>query len=188
MSETQRNIVETSNTQNVRQVAPTILIGLGGTGKEILLRLRRRFYERYNFFGFPTMAYLWVDTDTRNINIDGQVLDHIMDAVKFRQEECVSAEIPGEAFMEYFRNQNRNPHIFSWLDQGLQQLGQVVDGAGQVRPLGRLAFFHSFDDVSSKLNRALAKVQDKSAKEEMLNRYGINVDGTALNVIMVFSV
>jgi Tubulin like len=188
MAEEQRNIVDDGTAANVRKVAPTILIGLGGTGKEVLLRLRRRFYERYNFFGFPTMAYLWVDTDTRNVNIDGQVLDHIMDAVKFRQEERVSAEIPGDAFMEYFRNQTRNPHIFSWLDQKLSAQGQVLNGAGQVRPLGRLAFFHSFDDVSSKLNKALAKVQDKSAKEEMLNRYGIDVDVTALDVILIFSV
>lgn len=188
MVEEQRNIADDGTAANVRKVAPTILIGLGGTGKEVLLRLRRRFYERYNFFGFPTMAYLWVDTDTRNVNIDGQVLDHIMDAVKFRQEESVSAEIPGDAFMEYFRNQTRNPHIFSWLDQKLSAQGQVLNGAGQVRPLGRLAFFHSFDEVSSKLNKALAKVQDKSAKEEMLNRYGIDVDATALDVIFIFSV
>jgi hypothetical protein len=188
MAEEQRNIADASTTANVRQVAPTILIGLGGTGKEVLLRLRRRFYERYNFFGFPTMAYLWLDTDTRNVNIDGQALDHIMDAVKFRQEERVSAEIPGDAFMEYFRNQTRNPHIFSWLDQKLAAQGQVLNGAGQVRPLGRLAFFHSFDDISSKLNRALAKVHDRSAKEEMLNRHGIEVDPTALDVILIFSV
>lgn len=188
MAEDQRNIVDASAAANVRKVAPTILIGLGGTGKEVLLRLRRRFYERYNFFGFPTMAYLWVDTDTRNINIDGQPLDHIMESVQFRQEERVSAEIPGDAFVEYFRNQRSSPHIFNWLNQGLQQQGQVLNGAGQIRPLGRLAFFHSYDDVRSKLDNAWAKVRAQTAKEEMLDRYGIDVEGNALDVIMVFSV
>jgi hypothetical protein len=189
MAEEQRNIADGgAAAANVRKVAPTILIGLGGTGKEVLLRLRRRFYERYNFFGFPTMAYLWVDTDTRNVNIDGQPLDHIMDSVQFRQDERVSAEIPGDAFIEYFRNQRSSPHIFSWLDQKLSAQGQVLNGAGQVRPLGRLAFFHSYDEVRSNLDNAWAKVRAKSAKEEMLDRYGIEVEGNALDVIMVFSV
>src|SRR5437588_5142398 len=97
MAEEQRNITDSSAKTNVRKVAPTILIGLGGSGKEVLLRLRRRFYERYNFFGFPTIAYLWVDTDTQNNDIDGQALDHIMESVLFRQEERVNAEIPGNA-------------------------------------------------------------------------------------------
>ncbi len=188
MADEQRNPADVGTSANVRKVAPTILIGLGGTGKEVLLRLRRRFYERYNLFGFPTMAYLWLDTDTRNINIDGQPLDHIMESVQFRQEERVSAEIPGDAFVEYFRNQRSSPHIFGWLSQGLQQQGQVLNGAGQIRPLGRLAFFHSYDDIRSKLDHALAKVRAQTAKEEMLDRYGIDVDAGALDVVLVFSV
>ena len=67
-----------------RNVAPTLLIGLGGTGKEVLLRFRRRLYERYGIFGFPTTGYLWIDTDTRNRNIDDQPLDHIMQQVMLR--------------------------------------------------------------------------------------------------------
>ena len=187
MAEEQRNIMG-AGTANVRKVAPTILIGLGGSGKEVLLRLRRRFYERYNFFGFPTIAYLWVDTDTQNNDIDGQALDHIMESVLFRQEERVNAEIPGNAFMEYFRNQRSAPHIFSWLDQKLSAQGQVLNGAGQVRPLGRLAFFHSYNNIRNKLDEAWAKVRDDSAHQEMLNKYNIEVDANALNVILVFSV
>ncbi|HVG35964.1 MAG TPA: tubulin-like doman-containing protein [Pyrinomonadaceae bacterium] len=187
MSEEQRNIVDGA-AANVRRVAPTILIGLGGTGKEVLLRLRRRFYERYNIFGFPTMAYLWIDTDTQNTDIDGQALDHIMESVLFRQDERVNAEIPGGAFAEYFRNQRSSPHIFSWLDQKLSGMGAVVNGAGQVRPLGRLAFFHSYNDIRNKLDEAWAKVRADAAHQEMLNKYRIEVDANALNVILIFSV
>lgn len=187
MATEQRDIAD-GIAANVRKVAPTILIGLGGSGKEVLLRLRRRFYERYNVFGFPTMAYLWVDTDTQNTDIDGQALDHIMESVAFQQEERVNAEIQGGSFKEYFRNQRSSPHIFNWLDQKLAAQGQVLNGAGQVRPLGRLAFFHSYINILNRLSDAWAKVRDDAAHREMLNRYGIEVDAGALNVILVFSV
>lgn len=187
MATEQRDIAD-GIAANVRNVAPTILIGLGGSGKEVLLRLRRRFYERYGVFGFPTMAYLWVDTDTQNTDIDGQVLDHIMESVVFQQEERVNASIPGGSFKEYFRNQRSSPHIFNWLDQKLSAQGQVLNGAGQVRPLGRLAFFHSYTNILNRLNEAWAKVRDDAAHQEMLNRYKIEVDAGALDVILVFSV
>jgi Tubulin like len=187
MAEEQRNIGD-QNVARIRNVTPTILIGLGGTGKEVLLRLRRRFYEKYNFFGFPTMAYLWLDTDTQNTDIDGQELDHIMESVLFRQDECVNAEIPSSAFTEYFRNQRSSPHIFSWLDQKLAGMGSVVNGAGQVRPLGRLAFFHSYQEIRNKLDEAWAQVRADAAHREMATKHRIEVDTEALNVILIFSI
>lgn len=186
MADNQARIID-GIASRVRNVAPTIIIGLGGTGKEVLLRLRRRFYERYNIFGFPTVAYLWIDTDTRNRNIDDQPLDHIMEQVMFKEEEHVSAEVQGSAFMGYFRDQRTSPHIFSWLDPQLGALGSVVHGARQVRPLGRLAFFHCYRDIRTKLDAALARVRAQTAVEAMGNR-GIVVDGNALDVIILFSI
>lgn len=186
MSDNQARIID-GIVNKVRNVAPTIIIGLGGTGKEVLLRLRRRFYERYNMFGFPTVAYLWVDTDTRNRNIDDQPLDHIMEQVMFKEDEQVSAEVQGSAFMGYFRDQRTSPHLFSWLDPQLGALGSVVHGARQVRPLGRLAFFHCYRDIRTKLDAALARVRAQTAVEAMGKR-GIEVDGNALDVIIIFSV
>ena len=36
----------TADNAQTLNLAPTMLIGLGGTGKETLLRIRRMFYER----------------------------------------------------------------------------------------------------------------------------------------------
>jgi hypothetical protein len=36
-----------ANPANNKPVGPTLMIGLGGTGKEVLLRLRRKLVERY---------------------------------------------------------------------------------------------------------------------------------------------
>ena len=47
-----------------QELMPTILIGLGGTGKEVLLRIRRQFVEKYGSINdFPILSYLYIDTD-----------------------------------------------------------------------------------------------------------------------------
>src|ERR1044072_2309034 len=184
MADDQSKVTDTL-TAGARNVAPTILLGLGGTGKEVLLRLRKRFYERYGEFGFPTVGYLWLDTDTRNTNIDDQPLDHIMQQVMFKEEERVNAEIPGGAFMEYFKDYRAHPHIFSWLDPKLAAQGQVLNGAGQVRPLGRLAFFHCYSDIRQKLDAVRAKVGQQIALQDLLNKRKIVVDGNLLDIIII---
>ena len=50
--------------QTEAAIRPTVLIGLGGSGKEVLMRLRRLFYERHGTVGLPITQYLWFDTDT----------------------------------------------------------------------------------------------------------------------------
>src|SRR5438034_7551738 len=87
---------------NSCRVEPTLLIGLGGTGKEVLLRLRQRFVEKYNIVGFPTMAYLWIDTDTQNHNIDGQAIDYIAEQALFKPGEWIDAQVPGNDFKTLF--------------------------------------------------------------------------------------
>ena len=42
-----------------QELMPTIIIGLGGTGKEVLLRIRRQFVEKYGAITeFPIISYL----------------------------------------------------------------------------------------------------------------------------------
>src|SRR5271166_6576855 len=47
-----------------RTLAPTMLIGIGGTGVDVLMRVRRQFFERYGTTGFPIVGYLALDTDS----------------------------------------------------------------------------------------------------------------------------
>src|SRR5437016_1822211 len=92
-----------NNLQNF--IEPTIFVGLGGTGKETLLRIRRRFFEKFGVIGYPILGYLWIDTDMQNQNLDGQMLDdHIAEEVRFRAEEYIDAQVPAQHFMAYFEN------------------------------------------------------------------------------------
>lgn len=179
---------------NVRQIAPTLLIGLGGTGKEVLLRIRRRFYERFGEVGFPIMEYLWIDTDMRNLDLEGQQYDYLMERVAFRAEEKLDAQVPGPTFTGFFRDPESHPNIFSWLDPGLRSYGQVVDGAGQKRQFGRLSFFLHHRRFRDRLLAMKNNVLDQRAAEALVDlcrRHGIDapqVDRGRLDVIFVFSV
>ena len=47
-----------------QKLRPTLIIGLGGSGGDILLRLRKKFFEKFGGIGeFPIVGYLWFDTD-----------------------------------------------------------------------------------------------------------------------------
>jgi len=179
---------------NVRHIAPTLLIGLGGTGKEVLLRVRRRFFERFGATGFPIMSYLWIDTDMRNVDLEGQKYDYLMDRVAFDAAEKLDAQIPGGTFSGYFRDPESHPNIFSWLDPSLRSYGQVLDGAGQKRQFGRLSFFHHFRSIRERLLTMKNTVLDQAAADELValcRRHSIDipeVDRTRLDVIFVFSV
>jgi len=47
-----------------KSMVPTVLVGIGGTGNEILSRLRRLIEESYgSLSNFPIVSFLVVDTD-----------------------------------------------------------------------------------------------------------------------------
>src|SRR5882724_8500300 len=75
--------------QLIGAIRPTLFIGLGGTGKEVLLRLRRKFYERLGQPGLPCTAYMWIDTDTRDVMARGERVDDIYQAVAFEEYEKI---------------------------------------------------------------------------------------------------
>jgi hypothetical protein len=171
----------------VRKSAPTIIIGLGGTGKELMLRLRKRFYESYNSPGLPTVAYLCIDTDASSRTIDLGPTDYIRKQVMFRDEEFVSAEIPGDEFVKYFNDPQRSGRVCGWLDRRLVVNGMVTNGAGQVRALGRLAFFHNHREIRDKLDHLVAKIRSQRSLEETQDKYRLAVDTNVLDVIVICS-
>lgn len=173
---------------NIYQVKPTLLVGLGGTGKEVLLRLRQRFVEKYDVVGFPTMAYLWVDTDMQNQNIDGKAITYIDQEARFKESEQVDAQISGVHFQAIFNNPNQHGHIFRWVYPSLAGQGAVINGARKIRPLGRLGFFHAYDTIQRRLNALSSQVLSQKAWQEMQTTYGTQVDAhNGMQIILVCS-
>jgi hypothetical protein len=45
-------------------IVPTLFVGLGGTGRDVLMRLRRRFFEQDGSLRSAWTRYLMMDTDS----------------------------------------------------------------------------------------------------------------------------
>src|SRR5205823_2488220 len=145
----------TNAEQVAPHISPTLLIGLGGSGKDVLLRIRRMFYERYGrradgTLGFPIVGYLALDTDPKAFDrIEGESpSDFVLRNIWFKEggtPEALACTLDARQVEDYFKHgEQKAPHIARWLPPGLMKFGAngIVDGAGQNRLFGRLAFFH----------------------------------------------
>jgi hypothetical protein len=168
-------------------IQSSLLIGLGGTGKQVLLQLRRKFFERYGIKGFPVMSYLWIDTDTQNIGLDNQELDYLLQEVMMDEDERVDCQVPQAQFDNYFTMKNAYKHIWRWLYPSLQAYGAILNGAGQLRPKGRLAFFHKFSEIRKKITDMAANVQNVNNVSSMQNYSRNEVISDPIHVYLVSS-
>jgi len=168
--------------EKFKRVRPTLYIGIGGTGKEVLLRLRRRILQHLwngkrveSLDGFPVASFLYVDTyrgeaeDEERSSKKGSETDPLLPLIKLPEDDQLQPKWePGK----YVQGQEleRYPHIKEWLPPR-NELGSinVEKGAGQVRALSRLLFFDQVrvinEAVSNKARRLLQNVGNERLKE-----------------------
>ncbi len=171
-----------------RQSRPTLLIGLGGTGKQVLLNLRRIFYDRHGAFSLPHVGHLWIDTDTRSKGIDGEDLDFLLKEVDFEEKEKVGTRLERSDLANYYDHPNDYPHIFSWFDLSLKKHGEIKDGAGQIRSFGRLAFFHHYRAIENKMRDQVDRITGVNAQNQAARNHHIEVDLSTWDAWVIFSV
>lgn len=172
-------------------VRPTVLIGLGGTGKEVLRRLRRLLYEKHRLVGLPIMEYLWFDTDVQNIDIARKELDLLDRKVDFSVPEMVDGRVMPENMDAYRTQKGAYPHIWNWLPDALDVLPTdiIMQGASQIRPCGRLAFFHHFTQIRDAIERKVRRVTSAETHAEMTRLFSdYQVDRSALEIVLVTSI
>ncbi len=140
---------------------PVFFLGLGGTGKEVLLRLRLRLYERFRTYDVPFCRFLWVDTDLRATGARGEDLSSALASVAFDEHEkfgLLHGSV-GKDLSDIFTNPTQWPHIHEWLYPEVQRYGsEIRDGAGGVRAVGRLTFFAKYTALREALERKLGEL------------------------------
>jgi|GEM_PF-6333569 len=171
------------------QVRPTLIIGLGGTGKNTLLKIRRRFFDRYgDLTRFPSIAFLYIDTDTNDLGLNKEAAGDqlIKDGTDFTNDEKVSITVVSTA--PYVDSPKNTPHVAEWFYPNLRDKGDLVQGAGAIRPYGRLAFFHNYDRIHTAIDKAIQRITDQRSRE-LTRDNGLRVvaDGT-IDVFIVGSV
>lgn len=141
---------------------PALIIGLGGSGIEIVRRFRRRLHEDYS--DTTHVRFLGIDTDPQSQErpdlprLSGDEFHH---AGNFAMAQYV-----GDNSINNF------PAIRSWWrSYGNLPFAFVSAGAGQRRPIGRLALFVHFDDVKAAIARQLSLIFQAESFNRLPSEY-----------------
>lgn len=164
-------------------VKPTLIIGVGGSGGDILLRIRKRFFEKYGPLSqFPIVSYLWLDTDATEKNIGAGIFT---ENISFAPSEKLMTTIADTTI--YTNDLNQHPHIKSWFYPGLTKLKTMTEGAGQIRAYSRLGFFAHYTQIRNAIVNAGSVVRNIENIKMVKEKHSIDTNIADLQVFVVFS-
>ncbi len=151
-------------------VRPSIIIGLGGTGTEICLKLKKLITERAGP-DFSLVKFLIFDTDVMDImgvktNAANEHIAHNQIKSTFTPNEFYHLTVRDVEGI--IKNAEKHPHIFSWFPKNLE-FKDISNGANQIRLLGRLALYWNISQVIDALNRVkkeVSSIKNKTAASE----------------------
>ncbi|MCL1466793.1 tubulin-like doman-containing protein [Argonema galeatum] len=185
----------TSNNQ-FRGINRTICIGLGGTGRDVLMRIRRLIVDRYDdLTKLPIVSFVHIDTDKAATQVSGLRTGSTYHGVdlSFREAEKVGATMTSSEVTNFVQGMERRSnydrqgpydHIARWFPpQLLRNIKAVEEGAKGIRPVGRLAFFHNYRKIQSAIQTAENRTR---GHEATLLKLGLTVE-EGLNIFVVGS-
>ena len=165
-----------------KSMVPTVLVGVGGTGVEVLSRVRRLVEDSYGSLEkFPIMSFLSIDTDKDYVLTNPEAAGSPL-----KDHEKYWAGVSGAEVSYMIDNMPKYPWIESWFPKELERNIKVIEkGAKQIRPCGRFAFFCNYQKIKARFNEACDRV--KGHETFMLDEYNIRVNSNGLNVFVVGS-
>ena len=175
------------NEQQFRGINRTICIGMGGTGRDVLMRIRRLIVDRYGRLNkLPVVSFVHVDTDTEATNMAGLRAGNIYRGVdlRFQEAEKVSATMTATEVsnlvsgLEQYRTDRTQispyEHIAQWFPPQLLRNVQAIDqGARGIRPVGRLAFFHNYIKIKTAIESA--EQRTRGHEENLMRNFNLEV-------------
>ena len=186
----------TSNERQFRGINRTICIGLGGTGRDVLMRIRRLIVDRYGDLSkLPIVSFVHIDTDKAATQVSGLRTGSTYHGVdlSFRESEKVSATMTSAEVTNFVQGLERRSsydrqgpydHIGIWFPpQLLRNIKAVEEGAKGIRPVGRLAFFHNYRKIQNAIETAEKRTR---GHEATLLKLGLRVE-PGLNIFVVGS-
>ncbi len=169
----------TTDDGRLRGVSRSLIIGVGGTGHQIMLDIRRRLLSKYGALDkLPIVAFLLLDTDQALFakNPDYE------DAVNLDAADKIHASVHGVDALR--KSLKEHPHLRGWLDPRVLT-GDIDQGAGAVRARGRLAYFWNYTQIARRLEEQMLQITKDSSKETAI-RNGLQV-GEGITVYVVGS-
>jgi hypothetical protein len=154
-------------TKETRPIRRTVVIGVGGTGRDTLMRLRRLIIDKYGKLSeFPIVQFVHIDADKGASESSGLSTgkNYIGQEIIFTQAEKVVTAMNGNEVNDLAKGlEDRGPyappspyeHIKSWFPPQLRSnLKAIENGASGVRPIGKVAYFHNFRKIKEAIKAA----------------------------------
>ncbi|WP_296947292.1 tubulin-like doman-containing protein [uncultured Massilia sp.] len=184
---------------------PTLFIGAGGTGMEVMMRIRRRILSavwnrhhptRVESIGdFPVARFLHFDLDSNAVIDEGksQRTDPWFELVKLADEERLVEPLDLPQYHESDDSLARFPLIERWMPlrpKKLRSLGiDPSKGAGQIRALARLYLFDKYPKLRGRIKGALNYLSSNAGieRKENYQRLGLQVDTSKFRIVVIAS-
>jgi len=167
--------------QKYQGVTKSIIIGLGGTGKEVVLNVRKRIVEKYGSLrNLPIVSFLVLDTDSAVLArvVEDETLASPID---LKPSEALHTAVTG-VDTNLRPNLHHYPHIESWLDPNAL-LGDIAAGAGAVRARGRLAFFWNYQEIVHRFQNCFNQISSDASTQFCLSKGIRVVQGTNVYIV-----
>ena len=185
-----------SETRESHTIQRTLCIGLGGTGRDVLMQIRRLIIDRYGKLdALPVVSFVHIDADKGAGNLSGLSTGSTYrgENILFKPAERVITTMTSQEIDELVRELERRgefdssspyEYIGRWLPpQLIRNVKAIEDGAGGIRPVGRLSFFHNY----RKIREAIQTAENRtSGHERTLLERGLIVQ-PGLNIFVVGS-
>ena len=191
--------------ERLEKLRPTLFIGVGGTGMEVLLRVRRHVLNAMWGSGsnrvridalteFPVAQFINFDLATGDVIESGksQKGDTQFEAIKFAEEERIVESFDIEKYSRDDDSLGRFPHIQSWsplTPKRIRELGiDPSKGAGQIRGISRLYFYDKYQKVRDQIRLKLRSLKSGLSKDHQLKHLGLELAQDKFKVVVICSV
>ena len=169
---------------------PSLFIGVGGVGKNILLRIRRMVIENHKKFEtLPSIRFLHVDTDVNPGPDAGSSMPIEVMGQKLQFNDSEKCDLARRITQEIEQGKDivkENPAVKEWFDDSLQLDLNFKDGAGGIRPYGRLAFHYSVNIFRERVANAVSDAKNQLNLQKTAETLGMSPDNN-LGIYVVCS-
>ena len=167
---------------------PSLVVGLGGTGKRALTHLKRRIYDTYGVEELPWIRLLSIDADSAGVNNPPVISQRENEFINLGSNEMRVIDQSDTPQVISHLDAPENRHILDWYPDPEQKVDfpKAARGSGQVRMFGKIGLYKG-DNLHTTyrwLQQAAYDVSDPAAWEAFP---GFEVDSTLQFVYLICS-
>jgi len=164
------------------EVRPTLLIGIGGTGHEVLMNVRKKLVQHYGpLKDHSIIRFLQIDTDQGHMSESVPDPEYLGEDIRLKASEVLNLQVRGGNDLK------KNQAISEWFPDQLDIEIDFNIGAAGKRNYGRLAIAVNADDIFKAIMDATTQAKDQVKCREFEQRFHVEVKEEELLVFIVCS-